>query len=161
MTLMSMTLAPEAATEEPEMAFGEPWQAEAFATALQLSQNGVYSWSEWVEAFATTIREQPQQPGESLGEAYYRQWLTTLEMMLQHKALVSEQDVEDRQALWHLAYLHTPHGQPVQLDRVAHIIDPCSTLKGVQDGHDHHHHHHHHGHLHGIPTPITIVPGSR
>ncbi len=157
MTLISMNHTTQVNTEEPEMAFGEPWQAEAFATALQLSQNGVYSWTEWVDAFSATIRNQPQHSEETAGEAYYRQWLTTLETILQQKSLLSEEDVVDRQALWHLAYLHTPHGQPVQLQRVAHILDPCSLLKDMQG--DDEHHHHHHGHYHGVPVPIAIVPG--
>ncbi|NDL62192.1 nitrile hydratase accessory protein [Acerihabitans arboris] len=160
MTTITTSTPAATAGDEPEMAFGEPWQAEAFATALQLSRNGLYRWSEWVEVFSRTIRERPQRPDETLGEAYYRQWLGALETLLQGKSLLSGEDVDARQALWHLAYLHTPHGQPVSLQRVAHIIDPCATLDRVADPHAAHHHH---GHAHGgrpIPTPITVVPGA-
>ncbi|HEY0207974.1 nitrile hydratase accessory protein [Acerihabitans sp.] len=157
------TSSPAGATQdEPEMAFGEPWQAEAFATALQLSRNGFYRWEEWVAVFARTIRQQPQRPDETLGDAYYRQWLSALETLLQGKALLSGGDVDARQALWQLAYLHTPHGQPVSLHRVAHISDPCATLDRVADPRLTHHHHHH-SHAPGgriAPTPITVVPGA-
>lgn len=157
MTTISMKLLPGVALEEPEMAFGEPWQAEAFATALQLSQNGAFTWGEWVNTFSTVISQQPQRRDESIGDAYYRQWLTALETVLKEKALLDEQDVEARQALWHLAYLNTPHGQPVLLQRVAHIVDPCVALKGVEEAHPHHHHHHHH---HGLsPVPIAVDAG--
>lgn len=160
MTLIT-THSPDAATgDQPAMAFGEPWQAEAFATALQLSRNGLYRWSEWVEVFSRTLREQPQRPDETPGEAYYRQWLGALETLLQDKSLLCGEDVDARQALWHLAYLHTPHGQPVTLQRVAHIIDPCATLDRVAAPPAAHHHHRH---AHGdrlAPVPITVVPGA-
>lgn len=159
--MISMTLQTTGQADEPEIAFGEPWQAEAFATALQLSRNGLYRWSEWVQTFADTIRQQPQREDETTGEAYYRQWLSALETLLQEKALLSGEDVIARQALWHLAYLHTPHGQPVSLHRVAHIADPCTTLDRVAQDHHAHHHHHHDGHGRLAPKPITVVPGLR
>ncbi|TKI02919.1 nitrile hydratase accessory protein, partial [Martelella alba] len=109
MSSLMMSAIPHVAAEEPEMVFGEPWQAEAFATALQLSRNGAYSWSEWVQTFSGIIRSQPQRAEESAGEAYYRQWLAALEALLREKALLSGEDVDERQALWYLAYLNTPH----------------------------------------------------
>ncbi|RLM22272.1 nitrile hydratase accessory protein [Brenneria alni] len=159
MTTLTTTPSPLPVQDEPEMAFGEPWQAEVFATALQLSRNGLYGWSEWVQVFSASIREQPQRTDETAAQAYYRQWLTALETLLQQKSLLSGEDVETRQALWHLAYLHTPHGQPVSLHRVAHIADPCVTLDRVGETHPAHHHHSHTHEGRIAPTPIVVVPG--
>ncbi|WP_413723807.1 nitrile hydratase accessory protein [Sodalis sp. RH16] len=160
MTRLTQEQRPIPIMDEPEMSFGEPWQAEAFATALQLSHGGLYSWTEWVQAFSAIIREQPQRADESIGDAYYRQWLAALERLLAHKAVLREEDVTTRQALWHLAYLHTPHGQPVSLNQVEQIADPCAALERASlTPAPHAHHHHHHAQGPAAPTPIAVSPG--
>ncbi|MFT4507148.1 nitrile hydratase accessory protein [Caballeronia sp. 15711] len=145
--------------QEPELGFGEPWQAEAFATALQLSRGGVFSWTEWVDAFSSTIASQPLRDGESVGDAYYRQWMTTLESMLGTRLCVSEHIVSERQALWHSAYLNTRHGDPVAL--------PNASRAAESSGHEHdhagHHHHNHHAASDGssarriVPRPAAVI----
>src|SRR5271155_1692916 len=62
--------------------FAEPWMAQAFACAVQLSRQGLFSWSEWVEVFSAEIRAHPAQPGETSNAAYYRQWLAALETIV-------------------------------------------------------------------------------
>jgi hypothetical protein len=36
--------------------FAEPWQAQAFALAVKLSENGHFTWKEWTEALATELK---------------------------------------------------------------------------------------------------------
>mgnify|MGYP003327866433 FL=1 len=45
---------PRASDEGP--VFEEPWEAQAFALVLRLSEQGLFQWSEWSAALATEIR---------------------------------------------------------------------------------------------------------
>ena len=45
-------------------AFAEPWMAHAFACTVQLSRQGIFTWSEWVEAFSAEIEVHPAQSDE-------------------------------------------------------------------------------------------------
>jgi nitrile hydratase accessory protein len=92
--------------------FREPWEAHAFALAVQLSEAGCFSWSEWTAALAREIRAGGDEDG---GEAYYRHWLNALERLCVEKALVHAAEAQQRREEWRQAYLHTPHGQPVVL----------------------------------------------
>ena len=40
-----------------EPVFAEPWEAQAFALAVSLSERGVFTWSEWTEAVAAAPEE--------------------------------------------------------------------------------------------------------
>jgi len=95
--------------------FLEPWQAEAFALAVALNRQGVFTWSEWVEVFSGTLRDVPAQSGESVEAAYYRRWLIALETLAARKHLVSATEMVERKEAWRRAYLRTPHGHPVEL----------------------------------------------
>lgn len=136
--------------------FAEPWQAQAFACAIQLSRQGLYPWSEWVEVFSAEIKAKPQLPGEASDAAYYRQWLAALETIVTRKGAASPAEIESRQEAWRQAYLATPHGQPVELANAA-----CPPSAGAH----HHHHHHDHGHDHDHdhhhrerPKPVAVSP---
>ena len=66
-TVPSDLAAAEALLREADApAFAEPWMAQAFACAIQLSRQGLFTWSEWVEVFSTEIKAHPAQPGETL-----------------------------------------------------------------------------------------------
>ena len=69
--------------------FAEPWMAQAFACAIQLSRRGLFTWSEWVEVFSAEIKSHPAQPGEASNAAYYRQWLAALETIVGLKGAAS------------------------------------------------------------------------
>jgi nitrile hydratase accessory protein len=127
-------------------AFAEPWMAESFACAIQLSRHGLFTWSEWVEVFSSEIRAHPAQAGETSNAAYYRQWLATLETIVGLKGAVSSSDITARQEIWRQAYLNTPHGQPVEL---RHPTNPPA------------HPAHRHDHQHKTPKPVTISPAQR
>lgn len=104
-------LAPESAPT-----FAEPWQARAFACAVELSRRGLYTWPEWVQALGAEIATHPARPGEEPGDAYHRQWLATLETLAALKAVASAAELDARAEQWRRAYLNTPHGQAVKLE---------------------------------------------
>lgn len=107
------------APPSPDAPFAAPWQAEAFACAVELSRKGLYAWTEWVEVFSAEIAAHPTQSDESDGDAYYRQWLAALETLVRRKGAASGVELDERRERWREAYLRTPHGQPVELSRAA------------------------------------------
>jgi nitrile hydratase accessory protein len=92
----------------PEAPFAEPWQAQAFALAVHLHGAGVFTWSEWAGALAAEIAARPAAP-------YYEAWLAALERLAAEKRLATSAELAGRKGEWEAAYLHTPHGQPVEL----------------------------------------------
>ncbi len=46
--------------------FAEPWQAQAFALAVKLSEQGYFTWKEWASALADEIKAAAQR-GEGGG----------------------------------------------------------------------------------------------
>ena len=109
-----MSDAPASGSEAAPV-FAEPWQARAFACAVELNRRGLYSWREWVQALSAEIAAHPAHPGEDPGAAYHRQWLATLEKLAHQKEIASPSDIDTRVGEWRRAYLSTPHGQPVRL----------------------------------------------
>jgi len=95
--------------------FRAPWQAQAFAMAVALHAQGLFTWPEWAQALADNIRAAPAQPGEDANDAYYRQWLQTLEAIVSGKGASSPAELERFRAAWDRAADRTPHGQPIEL----------------------------------------------
>lgn len=115
--------------------FAEPWQAQAFACALQLSRRGLFGWREWVDAFGAEIAANPARPGESAEAAYYRQCLDTLERLVCLTGRIDAREIAERAEQWRQAYLDTPHGQPVEL-RAATGAIPAPPAPGSSSGGD-------------------------
>jgi len=133
--------------------FAEPWQAQAFACAIQLSRQGLFPWTEWVDVFSAEIKAHPQKPGEGSNAAYFRQWLAALETIVTRKGAASPAEIDRRQDAWRQAYLDTPHGMPVEL------ANASSAPGGA--GHSRHAHHHHHddgGHDGRASKPVAVSP---
>lgn len=105
--------------EGDEPVFGAPWHAQAFALAVLLHRQGRFTWAEWVAAISEEIARDPARPGESTGDAYYRQWLATLERLCTRDRLTDATELDARTEQWRRAYLGTPHGQPVRLENAA------------------------------------------
>jgi nitrile hydratase accessory protein len=95
--------------------FNDPWEAHAFALAVGLSESGCFSWSEWSAALNQEIRAAQERGDPDLGYSYYQHWLNTLERLCTEKGLMSSADMHRRKEQWREAYLHTPHGQPIEL----------------------------------------------
>ena len=104
---------PSAGDEEP--VFEEPWEAQAFALVLRLSEQGLFQWSEWSAALATEIRHARETGDQDLGDTYYHYWLAALEKLLLEKSVLDSEAVKSRIEEWRRAYLNTPHGHPIEL----------------------------------------------
>ncbi len=100
---------------EGEPVFAEPWQAQAFALAVQLHDAGHFSWDEWAETLGREIKAAQARGDPDDGSTYYQHWLAALRTILSAKNIASERDVEARKAAWADAYASTPHGEPVEL----------------------------------------------
>jgi nitrile hydratase accessory protein len=92
--------------------FAEPWQAQAFALALQLHEQGAFSWSEWAAALSARLKAAG--PGDD-GARYYDHWLAALEDLVTGKQLAGAEALLARKDAWAAAYARTPHGKPVEL----------------------------------------------
>lgn len=98
-------------SDETGPVFAEPWEAQAFALAVQLSDAGYFTWSEWAETLGTELRA----AGEDDGSHYYGTWLRALERLSLSKGLTDRAALDLRAAAWADAYRRTPHGRPVEL----------------------------------------------
>ena len=97
--------------------FAEPWEAHAFALAVELSARGCFTWSEWATTLAGEITTAQDAGDADLGGTYYHHWLRALERLLDDKRLVHEPEIASRAVEWRDAYHATPHGKPVVLGR--------------------------------------------
>ena len=91
--------------------FAEPWQAQAFALAVRLSEQGYFTWGEWAAALAAELKA--AEPDD--GSHYYDRWLAALERLVTEKGLADPAALDARKAAWAEAYRRTPHGKPVEL----------------------------------------------
>jgi nitrile hydratase accessory protein len=101
--------------DEAGPVFHEPWEAHAFALAVRLSESGCFTWSEWAATLSREIRGAQERGDPDLGHTYYHHWLSALERLCADKGLVNALAMHRRQERWRRAYLHTPHGQPIEL----------------------------------------------
>jgi nitrile hydratase accessory protein len=92
--------------------FAEPWQAQAFALALQLHAQGAFAWTEWADTLSRRLKAAGP---EDDGSRYYEHWLDALEDLVTGKQLAAASALADRKAAWAEAYRRTPHGKPVEL----------------------------------------------
>ncbi len=89
--------------------------------AVRLSEAGYFSWQEWTETIAAELKAAADAGNPDDGTHYYHHWLAALEKLVTAKGLASVDELAARKRAWKEAYLHTPHGRPVQLDDVAAI----------------------------------------
>ena len=95
--------------------FSEPWQAQAFALAVQLSANGSFTWKEWAAVLAEELQAAASRGELADGTAYYDCWLAALERLVVAKHLSDGGALRAQKEAWAQAYRRTPHGQPVEL----------------------------------------------
>ena len=92
--------------------FAEPWQAQAFALALQLHAQGAFTWTEWAAALSDRLKAAGPQDDPN---RYYEHWLGALEDLVTGCELASPDALHARKHAWEDAYARTPHGKPVEL----------------------------------------------
>ena len=118
---------PRLPRDEGGPVFAEPWQAQAFALAVKLSEQGYFTWKEWAAALADEQKAATDRGAPDDGSHYYEHWLASLERLVTAKGLSDPESLLARKEAWADAYRHTPHGKPVELR--AH-----ADLREEQDG---------------------------
>ncbi|HUX72405.1 MAG TPA: nitrile hydratase accessory protein [Steroidobacteraceae bacterium] len=96
--------------------FAEPWQAQAFALAVKLSELGHFTWNEWAATLADELRADAARGELDDGSRYYHCWLAALERLVVAKELTDPAALFARKEAWANAFRHTPHGMPVELE---------------------------------------------
>ena len=94
-------------------AFAEPWQAQAFALALALQDQGLVSPAEWAAALG---RERGRGDLAADGSDYYHGVVAALEALLAEKGLADQARLAELAAAWRRAARATPHGTPIRLE---------------------------------------------
>jgi nitrile hydratase accessory protein len=95
--------------------YTEAWQAAAHAIVTALVDAGHFTAAEWSAELGAAIAEAQAGGDPDLGDTYYEHWLTALVSLCAAKNIVPIDELDQRQEAWRQAYLHTPHGQPVEL----------------------------------------------
>jgi nitrile hydratase accessory protein len=103
--------------DEEGPVFAEPWQAQAFAMAVRLSEQGHFTWKEWAAALADELKAAAARGEPDDGSQYYHHWLAALERLVTERGLMDQSALLARKEAWADAYRHTPHGKPVELRR--------------------------------------------
>ena len=114
-----ITALPRLPRDDGGPVFTEPWQAQAFALAVKLSEQGYFTWKEWARALADELKGAAARGEPDDGSHYYEHWLATLERLVTAKGLSDPAAMAARREAWADAYRHTPHGKPVELGTTA------------------------------------------
>jgi nitrile hydratase accessory protein len=77
--------------------FRAPWEAQAFAMAVSLQAQGVFSWKEWADQLAQCIKAAQAGGDADLGDTYYEHWLAALESLVTAKGLASKHTLQRHQ----------------------------------------------------------------
>jgi len=102
--------------DEEGPVFAEPWQAQAFAMAVKLSEQGVFTWKEWTIELAEELQKTASSGSVDDGSQYYEHWVAALERLVIAKSPIKPATLKKRKQAWSDAYRHTPHGKPVLLE---------------------------------------------
>ena len=106
---------PRLPQDKGEPVFAEPWQAQAFALAVKLSEQGYFTWKEWTAALGDELNAATSRVEPDDGSHYYDHWLAALEHLVTAKGLADSATLVARKEAWADAYRSTPHCMPVKL----------------------------------------------
>jgi len=106
---------PRLPRDEGGPVFAEPLEAQAFALAVKLSEQGHFTWKEWAAALAGELKAAADRGEPDDGSRYYHDWLAALERLVTAKGLTDPATLAGRKEAWAEAYRRTPHGKPVEL----------------------------------------------
>ena len=98
-----------------EPVFREPWEAHAFAMALRLHEQGLFTWPEWADVLARQIAAARDAGEPDTGATYYHHWLAALEQLVAARGAASLDEQERTREAWRRAADRTPHGDPIEL----------------------------------------------
>ena len=88
---------PHLLRDEGGPVFAEPWQAQAFALAVKLSEQGHFTWKEWAAALAHELQAAANRGEPDDGSRYYEHWLAALERLVTAKGLAEPDRVDPPQ----------------------------------------------------------------
>ena len=108
-------LLPGQPSADGEPVFRQPWEAHAFAMAVQLHEQGLFTWGEWAETLADEIARARSGGDPDTGDTYYHHWLNALERLVAERGAASTGDQLRTQQAWRRAAARTPHGRPIEL----------------------------------------------
>ncbi len=111
-----LTALPRLPRDDYGPVFAEPWQAQAFALAVKLSELGHFTWNEWAAQLAEELKADAARGAPDDGSRYYYCWLAALEFLVVAKQLTDPASFVERKEAWAEAFRRTPHGMPVQLE---------------------------------------------
>ncbi len=115
MTSSSPGLLPGQPEADGEPLFHEPWEAHAFAMALRLHEQGLFTWSQWASTLADEIQRAQTAGDPDTGDTYYHHWLAALERIVATQGAASSSEQERTREAWRRAADRTPHGHPIEL----------------------------------------------
>lgn len=93
--------------------FRAPWEAQAFAMAVALHKQGLFTWPEWAAVLTAEIKAAQAAGDPDNGETYYRHWLNALERLAVEKGAATREALHEKAEAWDRAARTTPHGQPI------------------------------------------------
>src|SRR6202008_3565899 len=99
---------PQLPRDEGGPVFAEPWQAQAFALAVKLSEQGYFTWKEWSAALADELKSAAARGEPDDGSHYYEHWLAALERLATARGLTDAVAMATRKEEWAEAYRRTP-----------------------------------------------------
>jgi nitrile hydratase accessory protein len=91
-----LTDLPRLPRDEGGPVFAEPWQAQAFAMAVSLSQQGYFTWKEWATTLAGELKAAADRGEPDDGSRYYEHWLAALERIVNEKQLTNPAELHER-----------------------------------------------------------------
>ena len=74
--------------------FEEPWQAQAFAVVVGLTESGAITREEWADSLGGILKEAEDQGDYDSGTRYYDYWLAALERLVVNKNLSGWEDLK-------------------------------------------------------------------
>jgi nitrile hydratase accessory protein len=93
---------------EDRPAFEQPWEASAFALAVQLHRAGAFEWPELAAELGARIAARPD-------AAYYEHWLAAVKSLVVAHGIATADELDATTQAWHEAAEATPHGKPILL----------------------------------------------
>lgn len=100
---------------EGELVFREPWEAHAFAIAVRLHEQALFTWPQWAATLTDEISRAQAAGDPDTGSTYYHHWLAALERLVAETGAASAEDQERTREAWRRAAHRTPHGKPIEL----------------------------------------------
>jgi nitrile hydratase accessory protein len=95
--------------------FSEAWQAQVLAMADSLRESGLFTASEWSDQLGLELKKADQAMADDDLNTYFNGALNALEVLVASHSVIDSDSMQSKRKDWELAYLSTPHGQPVIL----------------------------------------------